>query len=88
MDDTDSGRTIEVMRIHGSGTFAGLVTVIERQLMEGRGVRYATEDCDVISRLCCLVDRMGGTVEINCDAQFGLEGILILPAREPSTARH
>jgi hypothetical protein len=86
-DDTGV-RYVQTVNITGKGTFNGLVTIIERKLMEGQGVRFATDSFDVINQLCSVADRMGGTVEINFNAEFTPEGILILPAPEPSTVRH
>jgi hypothetical protein len=76
------------MRIHGKGTLPRLLEVVREQLMVGNGIRFATDSFDVANRICALADRMGARPTINIDAEFGLEGIEVLPAPEPSQARH
>ena len=88
MDDTDDGRTIIVKRITGKGTLSGLLEVIRRELMAGCGIRFGTDDYKVVNRICAMADRMGGTVEISYGDGFELEGVQVLPAPEPSIARH
>jgi hypothetical protein len=84
----DGARYIEVMRIHGSGTLPGLLDCIREQLMAGRRIRFASNDWGVVNKICAVADQMGGIVEINLSTGWELEGVQVLPALEPSQARH
>ena len=84
----DGARYIDIMRIHGTGTLPGLLDCIREQHMAGRGIRFATSDWKVVDRICVVADRMGGSVSIDLDPGCELESIQVLPAPEPSQARH
>jgi hypothetical protein len=79
---------IEIVKITGTGSLSGLLAFIRDHLMAGRGIRFETDDWEVVNGITGTADRMGSSVTIVLANDGELHGIEAMSAPEPSQAKH